>query len=224
MANLTPTKVSGFNINQFLAQIATKGIVKTNRFQAYFMIPNGFNGATNITPNPTQYARQFVCWCDSVTLPDITFDVMEYQRYGIGVASKVARPPKFSPCQLTIIADAKGDTRNFFESWLSLVGEYSFSSSNNTNIRNPAPASYTPFCGGYPDDYVTQLYVSVYDDAGNEVTRHVFERAFPFALEASQMNWNSSQEALRFKVGFQFAYWYQQPITGASPAPPTMTA
>lgn len=212
---------TAFNINGFLSQVANKGLVRTNKFQCWFNLPNGFNGGTGVLSSsvgsvnlsnlsPLQYARDFVAWCSSVTLPDIAIQTQELQRYSLGPVTNVARVPKFSPCQLSIIADANGDTRNFFESWMQLVGEYSF---NSIGARNPAPSNYTPFSLGYPDDYVTQLYVSTFDDAGNEISRHCFDRAFPTVLGAVKLDWDMNNEILHFPVEFRFDYWYQVPTT-----------
>lgn len=217
MAN--PVSVSGFNIAGFLSQVANKGVLRTNKFQCYFMVPQGFSGFTGIlgstvgatltTVNPLQYAREFSAWCTAANLPDVSFDMMEYQRYSMGPGEKVVRAPKFGGCSVSVIADADGDTRNFFESWLSMVGDYGFVNNNNLN---PAPSNYTPFSVGYQDDYVTQLYVSTYDDAGNEISRHCFDRAFPISLKPVHVSWEDTNTYMHFDVDFACAYWYQVPI------------
>jgi hypothetical protein len=209
----TPSSVSGFNISGFLAQVQNKGLVKSNKFQCYFMMPQGFlnyvsTGLGNDGTNLQTYAQGFSAWCSKAQLPHIRWEQMEgVQRYGLGPAEPVVRVPSFNPLQLTIIADAQGETRSVFEQWMALVGDYNF---QNPVAQYPSPSgTYSPGSVGYPDDYITQFYVSTFDDAGNEVTRHIFDRAFPIELAPVQLSWEEASEVMTFEVTIKYSVWYQ---------------
>jgi hypothetical protein len=141
-------------------------------------------------------------------LPHVKWEQMEgVQRYGIGPIEPIVRYPSFIPLQISVIADAEGETRSVFEQWLALVGDFNF---QNPQAQYPSPTgTYTPGVVGYPDDYITQFYVSSFDDAGNEVTRHIFDRAFPVELAPVQLSWEEAVEVMTFDVAIKFATWYQ---------------
>jgi hypothetical protein len=209
----TPASVSGFNISAFLSSVASKGLAKSNKFQCYFMMPQGFTsyvtaGLGNDSTNIQQYARGFSAWCSKATLPHIRWEQMEgIQRYGLGPTEPAIGFPSFNPLQITIIADAQGETRAVFEQWMALVGDYNF---QNPVALYPSPAgTYSPGVVGYPDDYITQFYVSTFDDAGNEITRHIFDRAFPVELAPVQLSWEEAAEVMTFDVTIKSAFWYQ---------------
>jgi hypothetical protein len=209
----TPASVSGFNISAFLSSVASKGLVKPNKFQCYFMMPQGFLNYVNVGlgndgTNIQQYARGFSAWCSKAQLPHIRWEQLDgVQRYGIGPVEPIVRYPAFNPLQISVIADAEGETRSVFEQWLALVGDFNF---QNPQAQYPSPTgTYTPGVVGYPDDYITQFYVSSFDDAGNEVTRHIFDRAFPVELAPVQLSWEEAVEVMTFDVTIKFATWYQ---------------
>lgn len=104
----------------------------------------------------------------------------------------------FDTWTFKVINDSTFDLRNAFENWI--------------DITNPA-ASNSGDINYY--SYMTQLRVYQLDKSGNDVKCYSFIDAFPTAIGAIELNYDSNDQIEEFDVTFDYQYWLSNSTTFA---------
>lgn len=201
-------------MDAFVSAVGQRGVLRTNKHMAFFTLPLGLRGPRGDAATSDSVARDINMWCDSASLPGVQFENTRVRRYGYGPNRTRPLAPAFQDVALTFIADAKGLNWYFFRNWFLSVGNFD---SRNGVSDGVAPADATVLSGnnpydtyevGYEEDYITNLYVSAFDDAGNEIIRAVYQDAYPTALSDIQMDWGDDGKIAKFAVSFTYLDWF----------------
>jgi len=103
---------------------------------------------------------------------------------------KIAGDRTFDPWTITVINDTDFKVRNAFERWMNGINQHR----NNTGLTNPI-------------DYQADMQVAQLDKAGNEVKVYNFRSAFPTAVSAIELSYDSVDVIEEFQVELQVQYW-----------------
>jgi hypothetical protein len=201
-----------FNIDEFYAELAARGTIKTSKFKLFFTLPPCFDG----DPEQSYFkglVRDMELRVCQAEIPGITHNTVNVNRYGYGSADKQPIVPNFGDVQISIIADAAGDFWRFFHKWMNKVINSDVSSGEfygrtETNVGK----DLLPYEIGYKDDYARQVGISWYSDDGTEAQQVVLNEAFPTAVSEVKLDWGDQGEVVRFMVNFACQDFYIQPV------------
>lgn len=200
----------GFNISEFNSNISNYGVLQPNKFLVYFAPPRSINNSifSNIG-NPlfnfgTQYLLQMRA--EQARIPGINIQTVDNNRYGLGVVQRMPFNAQFTDTNVTFLSDAQGDIYKYFYSWFTSIVDFNGSASaefGGNLFASPQP-SYTM---GYKDDYVTDIYILVFDNAGNLAKQIVLYNAFPNTMNDINLDWGNTNSLMKITVGFSFKEW-----------------
>lgn len=209
----------GFDIDQFRAVMARKGVARNNLYKLVIGFPPGLRsaaGALNM-PESMEDLEDIVLYCDSVTMPGVSLATAESRPYGYGPVELKAHTPLFQPLSATFIVDAKGYTLSFFRNWMRGIVNYT---PEDRAVHNSSLNGMAAFESSYKAEYETtiQLYVlggQVRSSSASQldldiVSKTVINRAFPIELGSVQMNYGYNDQYLSVPVSFSYFDWYTE--------------
>lgn len=205
-----------FSINQFLSEINTGGVLKTNRYHVTFAAPkylqdaarNGrLNNSSVNTPLDVISLR-----CESVQLPGMSFaSIDSTSRAGYGPIETMPYNIIYDDITLAFVVDSKSDVHRFFYNWCnSIVNFHSQGQSKLKDALGPVKGMKT-YEVGYKDNYVTDIEISVYNNTttpaapnGEKVMTAKVYRAFPKLLPSVDLSWASTDEHVKLSIPFSY--------------------
>ena len=162
----------------FIAEIKTKGIARTNRFTVDFSPPKAM---------PEQTKRMLL-FCEKATLPGINFATTSNRSYG--ETREVVYDRMFDPVQLTFHIDRSMTVKNIFDTWSSY-------------IVNPIDRTV-----GWYSDYVTPMTIRIQDLEDRVTYLVQLFDAYPKSIQAINLDAQDNNDTMRLEVSFQYKYWY----------------
>lgn len=200
-----------FNVNELAAEIANRGVLKTNKFLVEFPMPLSLR-------NNTQFSmlsginRDMSLYCESTNLPGVAVLLEEIRRYGYGPNEKKPHTAIFSDVNLTFRGDANGEIWTFLNSWMKCTTNYE--SRGDWNTPSGPVLGQTPGEVGYKYDpennegYATDVTIRIFDETSMEVMRVVLREAYPVFVGDVPLNWASRSDYMRIPVTLTFFDWY----------------
>ena len=206
--------MAGFNISGFKANISDYGYLQTNKFIVAFASPTVMQNNTvdGIPTSQTEGLMQVRA--ESVKIPGITLIQSDVNRYGVGPLQKMPTNVNFTPNSITFISDRNGEIYKYFYTWLNSIFDFSGDVSQQTN----SGASYAV---EYKDNFVTDLHVYVYDNAGNMIKDIVMYRAYPESMNEINLGWGDNNALMKITVSMSFRDWAMVGVSGESNNPDT---
>lgn len=153
-----------FNINDFYSNLNAKnGPVRSANFEINMSIPILVGGADQI--------RSLTLQCEATDIPGkslVTNDVKTY-----GPLYKVPYQTQFDTINFTFISSNEFSEKRIFDAWMELI------------------VSNTTFNFRFAKDvgYMTNVYVTQFDDAGRKIYRVQLIDAFPTAISPMNVSW-----------------------------------
>ena len=166
-------------VEEFKSRLIGGG-ARPNYFKATLTGLDTFGGADLIT-------AAFLC--KSASLPGSTIAAIPVPFRGREI--KVAGDRKFEPWTITVINDTDFQIRSAFERWMNAP-----LNSHVQNLGEQRPAAYK-----------SQMKVEQLDKNGNSLKTYEFVGAFPSAVEAIEVSFDSSDELESFTATIEYDYW-----------------
>lgn len=176
---------SGFNISTFKSRGLTLGGARPALFEVFLRIPAGV-GADGSS------ADKFRFTCSAAQLPASSTASIDVGYFGRKI--KVSGDRTFQDWSVTIMNDEDFLVRSMFEKW---------SNSLNRLEANVRDAAYS----GNENSYKTDLSVIQYGKDGTAIRQYDIIGAFPTAVDAISLNWDSASQIETFGVTFAYDYW-----------------
>ena len=153
-----------FNINNFYSNLASKnGPVRSANFEINMALPFLISDADQI--------RSLTLQCETTDIPGkslVTSDVKVY-----GPLFKVPYQVQYDTINFTFISSNDFSEKKIFDEWMNLIV------SNSTfNFRFPKDVGY-----------MTNVYVTQFDDAGTKIYRVQLIDAFPIGISPMNVSW-----------------------------------
>ena len=164
-------------VDDFKAKISGGG-ARPNLFQATINFPAFAGGDVEAT--------SFLC--KAASLPASTVAVIPVPFRGRQL--KVAGDRTFEAWQVTIINDTDFIVRDSMERWMNGVNGHS----SNSGLTNPL-------------DYQSDLIMEQLDRNGDVLKRYNFRGAFPVALGAIEVAYDTNDALEEFTCDFEYQYW-----------------
>ena len=171
-------------INQFISEVKTGALARSNRFGVEFSPPNGINPGN---------LRKILLFCDTVQLPGINYSTVQNRTFG--EFREVPYEKLYEPINLTFYVDNDMQVKKLFDDWMSLISD-------------PNARTYS-----YYNTYVATKFVIEVQDI-NDKTRYQVElfEAYPKNVNAISLD-NASKDVMKLTVNMQYKYWTATPVT-----------
>lgn len=185
-----------FNIAEFQAQIARKGLAKSNLFFTRITLPDSISFIEEEVST-----RELSFLCKSVSIPSLTVETSEFQPNGFGKHEK--RPTDFRPGDLSMIfmVDSKFGTTKFFKKWMQSIVNFN----TYDGYTQADPQGKLPYEFAYKEDYAATVEVLMF--SGNDADKayhYKFGNVYPTTIGQVEASWENNAEILTLGVGFAF--------------------
>lgn len=192
-----------FKLNEFASSINTKGVLKTNKYNASFSIPATHYLSSELSQED---ARLFTIRCDSVQLPGVSLASADGPpRLGYGPVEKHPYNANFEDISLTLIVDANSRIHKMLYSWVNFI--VNFRSSKGLTTAGGTTNSSAAYEVGYRDRYAVEMNIEVYKDSGQNThdksMTYKLYNAFPMGFPSNGLNWNEG-DILRLNIPFAY--------------------
>jgi hypothetical protein len=215
-----------FDIDEIKSEItAGNGILRTNKFIVRFTPPPGLVGnpmtGAFIVGNADTLGdiyKKIHLYCEAATIPGVQLDAQPVRRFGYGPTQKKPFAPSFTDAGLVFRADSNGTLWKYLHAWVRLAINYE----NRDGIggRTGILPNQYPYQLAYHRDYVSDIHLTTYNEAGDAVLTTVLRQAYPIFIGDIQMGWEDKNNYLKIPTSFTFTDFYQEtprPITGQAP-------
>ena len=165
-------------LNDFIAQVKSEGLMRTNRYIIEMNMPTGMR--------PTVNMRKILLLCDSVNIPGVTISTTPARTYG--EIREMPYEKIFAPANLSFYVDNKMEVKKLFDEWQAV-------------IQNPVSRNH-----GYYRDYTTKIDITILDVYDNQRYQITLHEAYLKDLGSVQMS-NESREVMKLNVTLQYKYW-----------------
>lgn len=169
----------------FIAEIKTQGLARTNRFTVELTPPLG---------HPA-HIRKTLLFCEKASLPGISYATSQNRTFG-----EIRETPYdklFDTCQLTFHVDRHMVVKKLFDDWMH-------------HIQNPIDRSFQWYA-----NYITDIKIRVQDLEDKTTYEVSLYEAYPKSIGAIQLNAADNNESMRLDVTFQYKYWVSNLIEQA---------
>lgn len=193
-----------FDISEISGEIASAGILRSNKFDVIFtppqlMLTAGISSLSGIE-------KVVFLYCENANIPGIVMDVAPIRRYGYGPMQKKPFAPTFNDASLVFRSDAGGALWKYLHSWFRMVLNYQ--EDQGLGAQTGIIPLQHPFELGYLQDYATDITITAYDDTGAPSIVTVLRQAYPIFIGDIQMAWEAKNEYVRIPATFTFIDWY----------------
>ena len=178
------------NIADFKAQLIGGG-ARPNQFMVNLQFPS-------YVPISSIAGLQGQFLCKASSLPASTLENISMQYRGRAV--NIAGERTFEQWQVTIYNDTTFNIRNAFEIWSDGI------QNNGTTLGRTNPR-----------DYQVDMTVNQLDRNGAFVKTYQFVDAYPIAISAIALDYETTNQIETFDVTFQYNYWTSNTTTGSTP-------
>lgn len=197
-----------FNVHELIAEVNSRGYLKTNKFVLELTLPNGFS--TNHVQGIetlTDTARRLKFYGEGASLPGTLLATQEIRRYGYGPTEKKPYAPVFRDQMLTFRDDKDGAVWKYMTNWQRLAVLYE-TREQGTNTTTGSVKNQYPYEVAYKLDYAVDATLSVFDDAGNLAIQVVMREAYPLYVSDVQLSWKDKNQLFHVPVVLTFVDWW----------------
>lgn len=186
-----------FNVSEMMATMnANGGFSKASKF------------LVRITPPASLFSNinnDFVFFCDSASLPGLSFQSDEIRMAGYGNTEKRPYAPIFQDVSVTFFNDTDGRVLSFLHLWQQSI--YNFNDKTNPNATARKLVNNTFAYPGGTDGYYGTVEIIHYDDTKREIINYGLNEAFPISVGDIQLDWNMNDQLIKVPVTFSYTYW-----------------
>lgn len=190
-----------FNIKTFKSNIQSKGILKNSLYEVIVTPPQILNQNQLLTGNQTlsnqSLTNDIKFRTTNVNLPGYDIKTVNIRRYGVGPIQKYPSTNEFSELSFSILCDKDSNIWKFWHEWCRLVfhGQGSSDTSNPNGINTTAK-----YFSHFRDEYSSTLQINIYEQAGNESIKYIFNSAYPASISGVPLNWNPTNGLIQLTI------------------------
>ena len=180
-----------FNINDFLSS-TKEGLARDAHFDITFTLPAAVQGD----------ARNLSLLCTAASLPTRQTDFTTIRRSGTGLMSPYAIGLSYSPLDVTLYCDTKGNSISTIQKWMDLIME-------TGNIGNMWQIEYKA-------NYATGIELMQYAPDGQPMNKYSFSSAFPVSFGPVNFSWASRNSLVLVPATFVYNAYNVNPVAARS--------
>ena len=169
-------------LKEFVAEIQNDGMARTNRFMVNMTLPPALQRRSSYG----QKLQKILLFCDAVQLPGLSLSTTQARTFG--EFREMPYEKLFENVNLSFYCDVDMHVKMLFDDWMSA-------------IQNPEDRTIE-----YYKNYITDLYIDVYDINENQRYNVTLYEAYPKSIGAVQLDY-AQKEVMKLQVGIQYKYW-----------------
>ena len=198
-----------FKINDFIANIQSKGVLKTNRYEVYINIP-GQSPLNKIIKNLTglnNYEQLLSLRCDTVQMPGMALATIDgFLRYGYGAPETVPYAAIMDSLSASFIIDTNSRIHMFFYHWVNFITNYRVEGQKDVTAAWNLIGGSRPYELSYRTDYAATMEITVFDDATNEWTiKTTAYNVYPKAIPQVDLSYSAENELMKLTIPFAYS-------------------
>jgi len=167
----------------FISEIKTKGIARTNRFTVDLTPPKALG----------EEVKRMLLFCEKANLPGINIATAQARTYG--ELREMPYERLYDPIQLTFHVDRNMTVKSIFDNWMGY-------------IVNPSDRTM-----GYYSNYVTPMTIRVQDLEDKTTYLVQLYEAYPKSVSTISLDAGNNNDTMRLDVTFNYKYWVATPIS-----------
>lgn len=186
----------GFNLQEFISSIHTRGVLRDNKFGVRVMAPPmlaNFSASRSLS--------DLTFRCDRTSLPAIDLLTENIRRYGYGPTEKVPYYPGFQDITADFIEDKNATVFTFFNLWFN--GIVSMDMQSGILSRNPQ-TRMLPYEVRYKSEYTSKVHMFVYNDDTEKAIEWTLEDTYPLVLHSTPLSWSNENQFINMQVTFTY--------------------
>lgn len=188
-----------FKLNDFMASISTKGVLKSTRYLVTFN-PPAYLRNQGLIGTDTLSLR-----CDSVQFPGASLATIDGPpRYGYGPIETIPYNVTMDDITCSFIVDAGSQIHKFFYTWISSIVNFRAGGGTNLKDARGPVANHVAYEVGYKDNFTVDLSIDVYDSTDKKVMQAKAFKAFPKLLPSVDFNWGAQDEIVKLVIPFTY--------------------
>lgn len=168
------------SLNEFISQIASEGLMPTNRYSVEFNLPSKIGLFPGL--------QRVLLHSESIVLPGINVSTTQAKTFGEFREMPYERT--FEPVQMTFLVDNAMSVKMLFDTW------------TNNGIQNMTTRKFN-----YYKEYTTDMFINVFDKNDQQRYKVSLYECFPKNVASIQMDNNFKGEPMRVIVSMQYKYW-----------------
>jgi len=189
-----------FNVSEMLSTInANGGISKASKFLVRISPPGALR--TNIDAD-------FMFFCDSASLPGISFQSEDIRMAGYGNTEKRPYATIFQDVNVTFFNDSDSKVLRFLHLWMQSV--YNFNDKTNPNATARGLVNNTfayPQGDNAGDGYYGVVEIIHFDETEREIITYELNECYPISIGEVLLDWNQNDTLVKIPVTFTYTYW-----------------
>jgi hypothetical protein len=170
-------------IQEFVSQVKSGGLARTNRYAVLFTPPAGVSSAS---------LQKIMLFCDQVQLPGANFSTVQNRTFG--EFREVPYEKIYDNINMSFYVDTDMKVKELFDNW-------------QTIISNPLTRTYN-----YYNNYITNMVIEVQDLNDKTRYSVTLWECYPKTIGSIQLDYNS-KDVMKISVGMQYKYWTAEPIS-----------
>lgn len=178
-------------LDEFIAQVKTVGLARTNRYTVIITPPPRLNDGGSLDV--------FSMMCDQVQLPGI--NLATTQNRSFGEFREVPYEKLYGDIQLSFYVDNDLSVKRFFDDWMAV-------------IQNNGSRTFE-----YYNNYVSDMIINVEDLEDNVRYSVTAYECYPKTISPIQMDY-SAKDIMKMQVTMQYKYWRRSEDTPHAPLTP----
>ena len=168
------------SLNEFISQIASEGLMPTNRYSVEFNLPSKIGLFPGL--------QRVLLHSESIVLPGINVSTTQAKTFGEFREMPYERT--FEPVQMTFLVDNAMSVKMLFDTW------------TNNGIQNMTTRKFN-----YYKEYTTDMFINVFDKNDQQRYKVSLYECFPKNVASIQMDNNAKGEPMRVIVSMNYKYW-----------------
>lgn len=197
-ATTTNPPTAGFDIDSFMADIRTRGVVRTHSFLAIVYPPRILQG---LYTDPA--LRRMIIRCEAASLPSMSFMTRDFYRAGYGSSEAIAYNTNFEPVNFSFLVDSQAEVYTFFYNWMNSIVNFNISKGYGT-VNTIGGKPLKGYEVGYKDDYVTKMIILMYNEARDQIIEVTLHDAFPMSISEVGLSWGQTDELMKINVPVKY--------------------
>lgn len=193
-----------FDVNTFKSDISKRGLIQNNKYEVIIgglRVPN---------LNNVEILKELKTRCISASLPGVAIKTGDINRYGVGVTEKMPFTGAYTDISLSFLCDRDGELYNFWYTWINTifsVNGVASGTSAGLGGRLSTPSGRAPYTAEYKDNYSAEVDINLYTNEGDKSLSYKLYKAFPVAVNDSQLSWSDTNNLLKLNVTMTFVEW-----------------
>jgi hypothetical protein len=173
-------------IQEFISQVKSGGIARTNRYAVLFTPPSGVSPAS---------LQKIMLFCDQIQLPGSNYSTIQNRVFG--EFREVPYERIYDNITMSFYVDTEMKVKELFDNWQNV-------------IANPETRTYN-----YYNNYITNMVIEVQDLNDNTRYAVTLWECYPKTVSSIQLDYNS-KDIMKLSIGMQYKYWTAEPVSPLS--------